>query len=378
MRTDLWERIDGLGAWGWAIVGIGVFLAGALWLLSKLGWLLLPIGFALLVAVLTSPVVTALQRRRMARPVATVGVFALVMAAVVALVLLIVPPFLLQASQLVESIPDRLAGFTDAVHGFERRIAVINPAAGKVVEGFGRAMQDRSAAFAGDASEAVVSTARTVIVMSLSGLLGALLGFLVVKDLPRYAAPVRRWLSRPGRERIAGAAGHLRRTGTRFIRGQLLLGTIVGVASGIAMGLLGVPFPVPVGVISGIGELIPSVGPILAAIPAVILAWGEGGPTLALFAALALLAIQQAESYFLVPLVVGGAVEMPALAVMVVLLIAGGAFGIVGMIVAVPLVAMTRDALRWFWMDDATLTRAVAAGEQSPPRRRDAEPAEAH
>jgi predicted PurR-regulated permease PerM len=106
-----------------------------------------------------------------------------------------------------------------------------------------------------------------------------------------------------------------------YIRGQLLLVLFVGGMATISLLIIGVPFALVLGVIAGIFEVLPYVGPILGAIPAVLVAllWD---PASALWVALAFFAIQQVENLFLVPRIAGRSVKLHPALVMVVLVIA--------------------------------------------------------
>jgi predicted PurR-regulated permease PerM len=111
---------------------------------------------------------------------------------------------------------------------------------------------------------------------------------------------------------------------------------VIGVLTGTATAFLGLPAPVLLGVLAGLTEMIPIVGPIIGAVPAVLLGFTIS-PYYPLLVAAVYLAIQQIEAHTLVPLVMRQAVGLPAL--LVVLALAAGAAlgGVGGAIVAVPL-----------------------------------------
>ena len=114
-----------------------------------------------------------------------------------------------------------------------------------------------------------------------------------------------------------------------WLGGQLLLGAIIGSSSAIALWLLGVPFFYVLALISGVGELIPVVGPILAAIPAVLVA-----STVSLNKAILVIVFfviqQQLENHILVPKIMARQVGVSAVTVIVALLIGGKLLGIPG------------------------------------------------
>lgn len=354
------EAVDRLGSQAWSLVGIAALLGVVGLVLARVGWFLVPLVFSVVVGVIASPIVKMLERRGLGRGVATGAVFVLIVAVTVAVLYAIIPPFVTQATRLVSSVPDFFEDVAADTARFEERLSSTNPAAVEALRGFQDGLEKQAVEFADRLPDTMFGIVNMSFAVVIAAFVGAILAYLAVKDLPVYTDVVNRWLERPDNLRVSGALRQMARTGTLFIRGQLLLAMIVGLASGLALALIGVPFPVPLGVLAGIGELIPTVGPILAGIPAVIFALGKGGIGLGLLAAGVLFLVQQAESYLLVPLVVGKVTEMSAITVIVALTVAGGTFGIIGMIVVIPLLAMVRDGLRWFFMSDGEVLAAMS------------------
>ena len=134
-----------------------------------------------------------------------------------------------------------------------------------------------------------------------------------------------------------------------YIRGQLLLCLAVGVMSTVGFVVIGLDFAVLLGVIIGLFEFIPFVGPILGAIPALIVAVIQS-PITALWTILVIFAVQQAENLFLVPRVAGKSVRLHPALVMFVLVIGNEALGLWGMIIAVPLTAILRDVFKYLYL----------------------------
>jgi predicted PurR-regulated permease PerM len=123
-----------------------------------------------------------------------------------------------------------------------------------------------------------------------------------------------------------------------WLRGQLLLGVIIGVIAGIGTWALGLPYPFLLGLAAGITELIPLVGPVLGAIPAVLVALF--GPTWRLFAVIGYFTlIQQLEGNLLVPRVMARTVGLSPLLTIVAIMIGTRLMGILGALLAVPIAA---------------------------------------
>jgi predicted PurR-regulated permease PerM len=144
-----------------------------------------------------------------------------------------------------------------------------------------------------------------------------------------------------------------------WMLGTVLLGLIVGGISTISLLLLGMPYAFLLGLLAGIGECIPMIGPIIAAVPAVSIAafygWGLFAAVLVLY-----IVIQQLENYLLVPRVMGSTVELPGLVVLVAFLIGTELLGVMGGILAMPVAA----AIQVIWLEWAA--PSIRAANRSP------------
>jgi len=134
-----------------------------------------------------------------------------------------------------------------------------------------------------------------------------------------------------------------------YLRGQLLLCLFVGGMATLALLIIGVPFALVLGVVAGILEALPFVGPILGAIPAVLVAL-LSNPMSALWVAIAFFAIQQVENLLLVPRIAGQSVKLHPAMVMVVLVVGNELAGLVGMLLAVPITAVLRDLFKYLYL----------------------------
>ena len=164
------------------------------------------------------------------------------------------------------------------------------------------------------------------------------LSFYMLVEGPKVKTGFLALFPRAQRHRVADI---LEQVGAKFggwIRGQLLLGLIIGVAAGIGVTAIGLPFALLLAIFAGITELIPMVGPILGAIPAVFLALFQ--PTWKLLFVIGWYAfIQQAESNFVVPRVMRASVGLSPLLTILALIVGGKLLGAVGALLAVPVAA---------------------------------------
>ena len=130
----------------------------------------------------------------------------------------------------------------------------------------------------------------------------------------------------------------------RWVQGQLLLALIVGIAVYVGLSLMGIKFALILGIIAMIFELVPIVGPVLSAVPAIILAFIQG-PALGLWVILFYVMVQQIENHVLVPLVLGKTLGLNPVVVIIALLIGAKLAGILGIILSVPVSVIIMEIL---------------------------------
>ena len=134
-----------------------------------------------------------------------------------------------------------------------------------------------------------------------------------------------------------------------YVRGQLVLCLFVGGLATLALLIIGVPFAPVLGLIAGIFEILPNIGPYLGAIPAILIALATE-PVSAIWVALAFFAIQMIENLILVPRISGKSVQLHPALVMMVLVVGGQLAGLWGMLIAVPVTAIIRDVFLYLYL----------------------------
>ncbi|MGC9348169.1 MAG: AI-2E family transporter [Anaerolineae bacterium] len=152
-----------------------------------------------------------------------------------------------------------------------------------------------------------------------------------------------------------------------WIRGQLLLMIIIGIVQTIVLTILGIDYALLLGVVAGLLEVVPNIGPTLAAIPAILVALTRS-PGLALITAIAANLIQNLENSFVVPRVLGESVGLHPVVMMVMLVVGTEIAGLPGLILAPIMTAVLRDVYRYLsfrfadepFSPKASLERALA------------------
>jgi len=177
-------------------------------------------------------------------------------------------------------------------------------------------------------------------------LIAVVVGFYFLRDKTHILARVRAisaaFLPERAHRRIGNFLHEANDVFAGYIRGQLTDALIMSVLFSIGLSIVGVPFAVPIGIFSGLSNIIPYFGAIVAFVISMAASLLSGDPSRALWAAVMILGLQQIDGMFIVPRVVGQKVELSPALVMISLAVGGNLFGVPGMVFAVPLCALAK------------------------------------
>ena len=318
----------------YALVGLAVTAAIA-WSLFLVRSALLLIYMSVLVAVGLAPLAAVIERhgiagsRRLPRWAAILIIYLCFIGVLVGVGLLVIPPLTEQARALYSAMPDMLHRAQQWL--IERGLIARELSFSEAVE--------RAPGTQSDAVETVIGAVWGFI-GGIFGLVTILiLAFYLMLDADRFMHTFVRLFPRGERRRVEDACRRISTKVSAWLGGQLLLAAIIGGTAALGLYLMGVPYFYVLALIAGIGEMIPIVGPVIAAIPAIAVAFSVS-PATALGVAVFFFVQQQFENHVLVPKVMERQVGVSAAAVIVALLIGGTLLGVVGAILAVPTVAI--------------------------------------
>lgn len=319
----------------YALVGLAL-TAAITWGAFLVRDALLLVYVSTLVAIGLSPVATAIQRRRDARGAnriprwaAILIIYLGIIGAIVGIGLLVVPPLIEQARALWTAFPDIL--HRGQLWLIERGLLTRELSIREAVQ--------QAPGTGGDAVGTVIGAVTTV----LGGLFGVLtvliIAFYLLVDADSLVRTFLRLFPRDEQPRVHDAAHRVATKVSAWLGGQLLLAAIIGSTAALGLWLMGVPYFYVLALVAGIGEMIPIVGPLLSAIPAIIVAFTVS-PALGLGVIVFFVVQQQIENHVLVPKIMERQVGISAVMVIIALLIGGSLLGIVGAILAVPTAAI--------------------------------------
>lgn len=346
--SDNFRRV---GIISWAIIGCLLLAGISLYILYFLRDVIPPIAMALILIFLLNPMVSRLERKGVRRGLGTALIYVVFLGVVILGLSLLVPPLGRQINDLVMRAPEIQENAIVAVEETAERLNISLDAIG---------LGDVSEADAGDGEtsspsspsflDGIGSTLFAGAGRFATGALHVIVNFILAPvfaaylliDLPKiqkaglhYMPPGLRAEWVPVLERIGNTVGS-------FFRGQLLVAAIVGVMSCLAFLIIGLPFWLPIGLLAGFFNIIPLIGPFVGGGVAVVVGGIEGGPGLAIKAAVAMIVVQQIDNHFISPKVMGWAVRLHPVAVMIALLLGASLGGIWGMLLAVPMMGVAK------------------------------------
>jgi len=298
----------------------------ALWFVIQLKEIILLVFLSLIfVSALLKPV-EWLSARKVPRIIAVILVYILVISLISSVIGILVPPLVSQTSEFISRLPIIIATINDFILFHEIPVedlssvitAQVQSLAGNIIS----------------ISTAIFSSIFVVITILV-------LSFYLLLEWKRFVKVATSPFSPKQERKITSTIAKVENGLGRWIRGQLTLSIVVGVLTYIGLTILQVPFALPLALIAGILEIIPIVGPIISAIPAILVALTIQ-PFLGLAVAALFFIIQQLENNFIVPMVMSKVVGLQPPVIIIALLIGAKLAGVGGAFLSIPILVTAR------------------------------------
>ena len=360
------ERIRRAGAVCWALCGIVAVVV----VIGIVGWALRviwpPLILAGAIVFLLNPVVTRLQHRHLPRAVGT-GLSYLGVAAGVTLVVFLVAPLATrQYNDLAEEWPELRQDLERSIDDLSDRSVEDNwpiqvPTFEELedqfsgdqqvdTDGDGRISagerQDRFAEQLGTARELLLKVVHVGIIFVLA----PIIAFYLLVDLPHIRESARALVPERARGDVMVVSRRLSHAIGGYFRGQLAVAIVVGTMASIGMLIVDLPFWLIVGMIAGLFNMVPLIGPWIGAVPGIAIAVTTGGGlSQAIAVAVVMAIVQQIDNHFISPIVMQRAVKLHPAVVMLALLAGGTLGGFFGLLLAVPATAVLKILIGHAW-----------------------------
>lgn len=298
---------------------------------------------ALIFASAVDPWVDALEKIRFPRWLSILLIYAVLLAALALVIVLLIPPITAQTIQLAESFPEYFSKVGIAFESL-KNFSAAHGIMGELDKGL--------TAIKSNMSEVIGSVFDRV-----TGFFGGVVSFFVVLVITFYMTIEESSLKRaltfilPDKYQpfTLQLINKVQRKIGDWLKGQLILSLILGVLVYVGLLILGVNYALVLGVVAAFGEFIPYLGPVLAAIPSIFLAFTQS-PLKALFVLILYIIIQQVENQILVPKVMQKVVGLNPIVCIVALLVGAKIAGFVGVILAIPVATAISVVVKEIWV----------------------------
>ena len=314
-------------------------------LISRVTTILAPLIITVILAYILSPIADSLSSRlRLNRTLCVVIIYLVLMAIIITLPALLVQPLIDQIQGFVEELPDLIQEFGEFIQqplvigDFTLDLQEVYEQTSNSVEGLLSSL--------GTQAINILSNIASVLFWLVFVLVAS---FYLVKDW----AIVTRWVDEATppayRDDVRQLKMQIGSVWNAFLRGQLILCVVMGLVVGTTMALIGLPSAWLIGLLFGALEFIPNLGPAIASVPTVLIAFLQGSTVLGLsntwFAILVIgvnIILQQLENNFLVPRIMGQSLHLHPVVVLVAAIIGANIAGVLGIFLAAPVVATLR------------------------------------
>jgi predicted PurR-regulated permease PerM len=315
------------------VAGVAILLA-ALWAAREA---LMLLYVSALIAMGFSPLVKLIERprehdghRRVPRWLAILAIYAVIVAVLVLIGLMVIPPLVAQGEALWAKMPEEF----NKIQTFLIRYKLMTHRV--TLE---EAVQNAPSGTGGNAVGTVL--------VAISSLIGGMFGLVTILILTFYLLIeagtmfdyLIRFVPAGRRSDVGGAARQAVRKVSAWLRAQFVLAGVMGTFAAVGLGLMGVPYFYVIALVAAVGETIPIVGPVIGGLASVAVALSVS-PKLALMVGVYFLVLHQLEANILVPKIMEKSVGVSPVAVLVALLVGGALWGLVGAILAIPTAAI--------------------------------------
>ena len=314
---------------------------------------LTPFVIGIAVAYLLNPLVLRLEKLGISRTLATLLILAFFLLLVIGLLVLVTPPLYRELAQLVASLPDYLQSLGDRLEPYLNRVQE-EVDGGNLDQRIQDAVQSNlSNAFDFSTSllGGLLSGGRALVNFLSLLFITPLVAFFMMREWPEVTKKVDDLIPRHNHDEIKDLLGKIDTKIAGFIRGQLLVALSLGLIYALALSIAGLEYGILVGLMAGLLSIIPLFGSIVGLAASVILAWLQTGELVFVGIIASIFIVGQVlEGNVISPKLLGGSVGLHPLWILFSIMAGASLFGIVGMMISVP-VAATVGVLLQFGID---------------------------
>lgn len=297
-----------------------------------------PVFIGLLIAWLCDPIVKFLQRKKIPRFAGCIIVYLFLIGIIFMFLYLFLPTFVRQIGDFAGTIPDILADLkvfgnrffdTFATDGID--VKAIQTQVYTTIENFALGLTT-------NLPNTIINITKSIISSSVNFVLGLMIGFYMLFDFDKINSTVLSHMPLKWKDNYAELTTRINTSLRNYVQGVFLVMFLVFITQSIGLTLAGLEAPLLFAVFCAVTDIIPYFGPYIGAIPAVLVGFTIS-PSVGIFCIISIVIVQLLENNFYQPLIMGHTMQLHPVIIIISLLIFQHFFGIIGMVVATPVVA---------------------------------------
>ena len=301
----------------------------------------------MILAFAINPLVNRLEQKNIKRQYGVLIVYLSIVVVMIILLVTVIPKTIQELSNLLSEIPGMVEKVGTEFTKFSNSISDAfnlpgNGANGDIIRKLQTSLESSIDVIQAQAITKLKNVASGVYVVFskvLRFILVIIFSFYFTVDKDKFKNLVIRNLPEKHKSDILYVSGRINQALLDFVKGRLLMALFVGFATMVYLLILGVDFAIVIGMITCVADIIPYIGPFLGFIPAVLFAFMES-PIKALWVGILFVVLQWAENNILAPKLLGDKTGLNPILILISIIIGGGMFGVLGMILAVPTVSV--------------------------------------
>ncbi len=301
--------------------------------------ILTPLFIGIVIAWLFDPLVTKLKEKGVSRLLGAILIYVLLLFVVVIVISALIPVLSSQITDFANMLPnvlDSINGFIDGILDKFGNVANFD------VEGIKTDIMTNIQSFGTNLTSSLPSLTVDFITSIVSGigtiLIGVIIGFYLLVSFDSVDEIIEGLLPKKVRPAITGVLDRINNSLRKYVQGTLMLALLVFVLSSIGFFISGLKAPLLFGLFCGLTDVIPYLGPYIGGIPAVIVGFSQS-PVIGIVTLVAIFIIQFIEGNLLQPLIMSKQLKIHPVTIMIGLLVFGHFFGVIGMVLATPIIA---------------------------------------
>jgi len=322
------------------IISITIGIVILFYVLSKLKWLFIYFSFALMLAYFFDPLYKFLLNKKAPKVLAIIIVFGIIITLLILTIFFLIPSVINQLNILYKEIPNFIENYQNLILSIKPQLSkFMNPADVEIL--LKENLSELQKSVLGFSQSIIIYLSNIVSSITFGIVIIPLILFYLMRDMLIFKENLYIFVSKKNKKEFKEVLEEIDYIISGFIRGRIIVCFIVGSLIGIGLYFLNLKFALIIGIVSGVFNFVPYLGPIVGVVLALIFALGSPWWTLLMIVILFVL-VNQLEAIYLNPNILGKGLGLHPLTVILSMLICGQLLGILGVLVAVPLAAILK------------------------------------